>query len=272
MKKLIIIFLSVAMLFSALPFSALAAGNGELSRDEGASEEPSNVEEYDYKINPICGDTWKEYDYYYYYPVYSPSREEGYVTYEAFVHVTDEYSPEDIVNDDSCFPEIRDRIKSMGPIGSDRLYIELNEEFETGEDIVYTEEHIDEYISILRYICSLSFVKEVSPGRMIVFYPTPVEPGTTETDSAGPETTEPNTIEPDTATSDMTEPESTDAVTTDVETETIGSMTDAGDNNETRLNNHQTGDMFFVYLSVLLLSTGMVLVITAVIMKKKIKK
>ena len=220
-------------------------------------DDPSYDGEFDYKI--LFGyDDWKYYDEYFYYN-YTEDREKGFITDCVLIDLTDEFmeSGEEITAE--WFPEIKDEIievKLLYAINS--CTIVLEERYDRDEDgnrPEYTKEHIDHYISILRYVSTFSFVERVNPNFITKMYPDPIEPDPSDSETNDPETTEPETTE-------------------STETEGVGTVTenDNNNNNGNGLNNHQTGDMFFVYLCGFLLAAGVISVLTAGIIKKKSNK
>lgn len=162
------------------------------------------------------------------------------------------------------FSEIKDEIIEVELLYAIKTcVIILEERYTAGYVPVYTEEHIDHYVSILRYVSTFSFGDVVWTNYRSTMYLDPIEPNPSDTETTEPETTEPVTTEPVETEPTTTEPETTEGV---------GAITENGDNDGNGLNNHQTGDMFFVYMSGLLLSKGVVIVVSACTTKKRIKK
>ena len=265
MKRLLIFVLAVVMLLSAMPFAAFAADEGETSGDESTDYEYHD-EKVSTAIGPFdYGKDWRDYESYIHYE----GNEEGYSISSVYIIVTEDFFAEGKAPEASDFPKIEEKISRIAYVkyGEEREYdIFLDWEYLSDDRglPIYSEEMIDEFISIVRYLTSFSFIEIVHVSlSSIVYTGDSIDPGTTEPDVTEPAMTEPATTEPD----------STEAVTTEPETtEVIGAATESGDNTGNGLNNHQTGDMLFIYLSGLLLSAGIILVTTAAITKKKVNR
>lgn len=193
---------------------------------------------------------WTDYNNYLYYKNEDNCKREGYITNVILVRVNDKFESFILDNysksedgyyyfDASLFPEIQDKIKSvkLGTLGN-MVHIRLENREEEITD--YTEEHLDEYVEILKYVCENPFVVSVTPNSKMVGYTgDPIDPPVSETDDTTTDAEE------------VTEP-----VTTEQE-------------ETTAQKNHQTGDELYFLMASAVLAFAVVTFITTI--KKRAK-
>ena len=258
MKKIFAIILSVVMMFSSIIFASYAADDNESSIDKN-----NDTEYNDDKVVPglpqFGSRDWTDYNSYIQYN----GNATGYSVNHLSLYVTDEFLSSGTVLDASYFPEIEDEIAKIEKIQpsiyvSDDDYDPHEYRIEFDWEFV-SHEMLDEFISAVRYLTTFSFVEKVelyNVGLAELADPTDTNP--TESSQTDPVDTD---LEPE------------DDVTTEPDTtEALGAVTESDDTDKGGLNNPATGDRFFIYMSVLLLSAGVTFVITAAVTKRKVKK
>jgi|GEM_PF-3407344 hypothetical protein len=202
---------------------------------------------------------WEEYTNYYFYKNGGPEGA-GYLIDGVLIKVDHELLEENELSP-SMFPEIEDKIIRITRIYLSNIVeytIEFKNYISPHDSIDYTEEEIDEFIEIVKYINNFDFVINVTPNMLFTADICDVSETTIQTEqNVGAETQD----------EDTTESSSTGAVK---ETEPLikgeNAETGSADVNQNKLHNPQTGDKIMLYTAVCLAAVS--LIVFAVVLKK----
>ncbi len=193
---------------------------------------------------------WEVYDNYFYYDNADGHKTEGYYTQAVLFefigpfeeYLKSKYEANDngrYVIDSSCFPEIQDKVVSieLGVLGFACVTLE-----KSGEEVDdYTEEHIDEFVQILKYLSDHPFVFSVSPDIIFVDTDLPPIPSDSETQDT---TDDPENGGFEESTSaDPEKPE-----------ETTAAETAKDDSDKAAQKNYQTGDGLYFFTAAAVLA------------------
>ncbi len=205
---------------------------------------------------------YQDYDDYYYYKNEDRHKKSGYVTDAIMYGVSEDFASFISENcekdelgryilDESVFPELQGKIMSatVNTSGSGSITIQKWADHCTN----YSEDHIDSYIEILKYLYDHPLVVYVMPNFIlpIVFEPDPPE---SETDDTTTDTEEETTEAEETTAPETTAPETT-----------------TGESENTAQKNHQTGDGLYFLMAAAVLSFALFSFVTALKRRAKNK-